>query len=85
MLHRLPYGQGVDWWALGIMIYAMLTGRLPFYHVNTIALEYYIKNSAVSYPEGISREAESIMKMVSFINIKTGIESAVVDCGCSSF
>jgi len=26
----LPYDQGVDWWAVGVMIFEMITGNLPF-------------------------------------------------------
>jgi serine/threonine protein kinase len=59
MLQWLPYGQGVDWWALGTMLYVMLTGQLPLYDTNT-------KNCAVSYPNGISKEAESITRRVSW-------------------
>jgi serine/threonine protein kinase len=28
-LEGLPYGHGVDWWALGIMVFGMLTGSVP--------------------------------------------------------
>jgi novel protein kinase C epsilon type len=31
ILKNLPYGQGVDWWAVGVMLFEMLTGELPFY------------------------------------------------------
>jgi serine/threonine protein kinase len=71
MLQWLPYGQGVDWWALGIVLYAMLTGKLPLYNTDTIVLEHYIKNCAEYYPNSISKEAKLMMRRVSVINIKT--------------
>ena len=30
MLEGLPYGHSVDWWALGIMVFKMLTGHQPY-------------------------------------------------------
>jgi serine/threonine protein kinase len=30
MLQGLPYGHGVDWWALGIMVFEMRTGYRPY-------------------------------------------------------
>jgi serine/threonine protein kinase len=30
MLKGLPYGHGVDWWALGVMVFKMLTGSPPY-------------------------------------------------------
>jgi len=71
MLQGLPSGQEVDWWALGIMMYAMMTGNLPFIDTDRCRLHHKIRCHEVTYPMGISKEAEMIMRMVSIINIKT--------------
>jgi serine/threonine protein kinase len=34
MLEGLPYGHGVDWWALGIMVFEMITGYRPYKYDN---------------------------------------------------
>jgi serine/threonine protein kinase len=32
IVKNLPYGQGVDRWAVGVMIFEMMTGNPPFYY-----------------------------------------------------
>jgi novel protein kinase C epsilon type len=32
IVKNLPYGQGVDWWAVRVMLFEMLTGEPPFYY-----------------------------------------------------
>ena len=31
-MKNLPYGQGVDWWAVGVIIFEMITGNPPFHY-----------------------------------------------------
>ena len=41
----IVYGRAVDWWALGIVVYEMLFGRLPFFDNNQVSGEqkiYYL-------------------------------------------
>jgi serine/threonine protein kinase len=71
MLQGLPCGQEVDWWALGIIMYAMMGGRFPFSDTDEYRLQHKIRCHEVKYPMGISIEAELIMRRVSIINIKT--------------
>jgi len=71
MLQGLPSGQEVDWWALGIMMYAMMTGKFPFIDADDYMLQHKIRCHEVTYPMRISKEAAMIMNMVSIINIKT--------------
>ena len=32
IVKNLPYVQGVDWWAVGVMIFEIMTGHPPFYY-----------------------------------------------------
>jgi len=32
IVKNLPYGQCVDWWAVGVMIFQMMTGHPPSYY-----------------------------------------------------
>ena len=83
MVQGLPCGQEVDWWALGIIMYAMMTGRFPFSDPDQYMLHHKIKYREVKYQTGISKEAELIMRGVSIINIKTGTACARVGLPCA--
>ena len=70
IVKNLPYGQGVDWWAVGIMIFQMITGHPPFYcdeeedmDVNYAQYNLYQKivNNEVAFPEDMSLDAVSIV------------------------
>ena len=65
MVQRMEYKHDVDWWALGIMIYEMLLGDVPFDSLQSIVLD------DIWYPKWLSKEAMSILEGVSVINIET--------------
>jgi novel protein kinase C epsilon type len=67
---NIPYGQGVDWWAVGVMIYEMMTGYPPFYYNEgedmyddneQNKLGQKILNDEVDFPEDMSLAAVSIV------------------------
>ena len=69
LVTNLPYGQGVDWWAVGVMIYFMMTGHPPFYPDEEDMdgdsalerLEEQILKYEVEFPEDMSIPAISIV------------------------
>jgi serine/threonine protein kinase len=55
------YSIGVDWWAVGILLYEMLYGRTPFYCEIRAKLFKRIAQAEVPFPSEIDRAAQSLV------------------------
>lgn len=55
------YGREVDWWSLGILVFEMLTGKLPFDGSSVHSVAQKIKSHSVVYPRKVSKETKSFM------------------------
>ncbi|CAJ0582104.1 unnamed protein product, partial [Mesorhabditis spiculigera] len=62
ILQELEYGESVDWWALGVLMYEMMAGQPPFEADNEDDLFEAILNDDVLYPVWLSKEAVNILK-----------------------
>lgn len=59
------YGVSVDWWALGVLLYEMLSGHAPFEAETEDELFECILKDEVIYSSWLSNEAEDIIRGVS--------------------
>lgn len=55
------YNRSVDWWAVGVLLYEMLIGRLPFANTDVKILFQKIINDKAEIPMFLSPEARSIL------------------------
>jgi len=55
------HGYPVDWWALGTIMYEMLTGIPPFYSKSIKIMYKKIMECPLRFPEGISQNAMNIL------------------------
>ncbi|KAJ3613198.1 hypothetical protein NHX12_019450 [Muraenolepis orangiensis] len=62
ILQEMLYGPSVDWWALGILLYEMLSGHAPFEAENEDDLFESILNEEIVYASWLSTEAVNILK-----------------------
>lgn len=67
ILQEMLYGPSVDWWALGVLLYEMLSGHAPFEAENEDDLFESILNEEVLYASWLSTEAVNILKAVSLL------------------
>lgn len=62
ILQEMMYGPSVDWWALGVLLYEMLSGHAPFEAENEDDLFESILKEEIVYASWLSAEAVSILK-----------------------
>ena len=62
LLTGLKYGQAVDWWSLGVLMYEMIDGRTPFYDRNKNVMFQKIRKADVIYSSIFSDSAKSVIQ-----------------------
>jgi serine/threonine protein kinase len=66
ILSHLKYGRSVDWWAFGVLIYVMLSGKYPYKsNGSTPDLLLQITRCGPVYPCAAGPITKSLMRAVS--------------------
>uniref|UniRef100_A0A0N4ZD81 non-specific serine/threonine protein kinase n=1 Tax=Parastrongyloides trichosuri TaxID=131310 RepID=A0A0N4ZD81_PARTI len=61
VLEDNDYGRSVDWWGVGVVMYEMMCGRLPFYSKDHEKLFELILSGNLRFPSKLSHEARVLL------------------------
>ena len=67
MINQSGYNKCIDFWQLGILLYEMLVGYVPFLDSNPMNLYHKIQKGKIDFPKGINKDAKLIIKH--FLNV----------------
>ena len=59
MIEQTGHNAAVDWWGLGIVMYEMMIGKLPFYNQNTDIMFGNILVEEVRFPRNVNITSEA--------------------------
>jgi len=62
IINNTGHGKCADWWALGVLIYEMITGKTPFYAKNRKDIQQKILTAALKFPRWMSPDCQSLLK-----------------------
>ncbi|XP_051945610.1 protein kinase C eta type-like isoform X2 [Xyrauchen texanus] len=84
ILQEMLYGPSVDWWALGVLLYEMLSGHAPFEAENEDDLFESILNEEIIYASWLSINAIDILKAFLMKNPSRRLGCVAADGGESA-
>uniref|UniRef100_A0A1I7T5U6 non-specific serine/threonine protein kinase n=1 Tax=Caenorhabditis tropicalis TaxID=1561998 RepID=A0A1I7T5U6_9PELO len=61
VLEDNDYGRCVDWWGVGVVMYEMMCGRLPFYSKDHNKLFELIMGGDLRFPSKLSQHAKTLL------------------------
>uniref|UniRef100_A0A674NVL7 non-specific serine/threonine protein kinase n=1 Tax=Takifugu rubripes TaxID=31033 RepID=A0A674NVL7_TAKRU len=61
VLEDNDYGRAVDWWGLGVVMYEMMCGRLPFYNQDHERLFELILMEEIRFPKSLAPEGKELL------------------------
>lgn len=70
LFRQAGHNKGVDWWALGVLVYEMVVGTPPFYSPNSDSTEQMRRTVAAKYvfPSGVSAGFKDLVKRFLCVN-----------------
>jgi len=75
----IGYDRGVDWWALGTLLYEMLAGLPPFFSDDIEEMNERIIHEPLTFPPYFSNEAKSLLAKLLDRNPKRRLGSGITD------
>ena len=61
MLTMQGHGKSVDWYLLGVLLYEMVVGQIPYYSTNKQQLLENIENAELYFPRNLSNPLKSLI------------------------
>ena len=62
IIQSTGHSKGVDWWAVGILIFEMLSGGPPFYDETPMGIYQRILGGVIEWPRYFTSEAKDLLK-----------------------
>lgn len=76
------HNKGVDWWALGVLLFEMLAGYPPFYDTNTYEIYRKITVGYYDFPQGISFNARKLIGSLLEPDLSNRLGCMIVNLAC---
>lgn len=64
MIDRKEHDHNVDIWCIGVMMFELITGKLPFNTTNKILLEDSIRNLKINWPSDMNNQVRDLISRI---------------------